>query len=129
MFYGLNKNEIDLCKSIITKNNKKLEELELDYLINKNNIINNFFEIVYVENIWLSEFPKDYCIQKIMIDNYKHESIEFKDEIFFLLDNFKVFHGKPTQHWGFTFYIFTDYNIYSTRFKNRLGHYFTRIEY
>ena len=78
----------------------------------------------YLEDIWLREVNNDFFIKRIMINYHNNECYIFKNEISFMLDNFRV-NFKDNKAWDFTIYIYTNAQIYyANGIKNNYSKFF-----
>ena len=106
------------------------EEIENGKLLMENEKNKEDYEgtkYTFLEELWLKEVLSDYFIKKIVFEFYNNESYEFKNEISFILDNFKV-NTKEKKRWGFTVYIYTNTNIYYTNgLPNDTNRYFKQL--
>ena len=122
MGYIYNKEELNIAKEIIKKYSTKTQTKTKS----KSLILKEYPVKFYIEDILYNEFPSVNYIKKIILDNYQNENIEFIEETFFILENFKI--ETKNQHWGYTFYIYTKkYLYYANGLINKQNKYFTRI--
>lgn len=104
------------------ENGKKIMENE------KNKDKYNGDNYTYIEDIWLKEIHNNFFIKRIFIEFDNNHCYEFKHEISFILDNFRVYTNIEC-FWGYTFYVYTNTHLYyANGLKNKYNKYFNVIK-